>query len=241
MDAPEPPPINASEESAAAGTEASVTPTSDRSNAGPMRVQLYVLPLLIVVLLVGGWMFVSWLLNADQDPQSLVRGMQEPGLRSWQKAFALSQLLHDPDHDALKDDVPLCRELVAILARQNKLAAASGGAEEDEEHARFRVFLCRALSAFRLPHGIPTLLAAAASPVGPHGPAVRAAALESIAVLTDNIGTDALLANPQTMSMLLDASYDEGASDVELAATATYVLGVLGGSTGHRAVASVDR
>ncbi len=223
--------MNTGEESAAAGPDEAETATLDRPSVRTMGVQLYLLPLLIVALLIGGWMFVHWLLHEDQDPRSLVSGMQEPGRRSWQRAYTLSQLLHDPDHDALKDDEALCRELVALLSRRNSQTVASGPAseEEKEEHARFRVFLCRALGEFRLPHGLPALLAAAQPQPGPHGRAVRAAALEAIAVLAGNIGSDPILSYPPAINTVLDASHDEGEGEVELAATAAYVLGVLGG------------
>ena len=87
-----------------------------------MRLGLYGLPAFIVLLFVAGWLFVFWLLHEDQDPQSLIRGMQQPGRQSWQRAYALSQLLMDPAQDHLKDDVQLCRALAAILAQHNRLA-----------------------------------------------------------------------------------------------------------------------
>ena len=114
----------------------------DLPGTGGFRLQLYLAPVLLVVLLVTGWLFVYWLLHEDQDPRNLVRGMQEPGRRSWQRAYALSQLLRDPAQDALKDDADLCRALAAILSEQNRRAAEDATHAEDQQQLHFRVFLC---------------------------------------------------------------------------------------------------
>ncbi len=198
--------------------------------AGTRRLvtQLVLFPLLLVLLLLGGWTFVFWLLHEDQDAASLVRRMQEPDRRAWQSAYTLSQMLGDPDQTQLKHDVELCRELAAILTKQNRLAAASadGGGEE---HANFRLFLCRALGAFDLADGLPALSEAARPAPGMHASAVRSAALQSLAVLTGTLGVQAVLAHPEVLSTALEASREGDRDKVELAASAAYLLGLLGG------------
>ncbi len=219
-----------------AEARASQSAEPSRHSAG-----LYVLPALIVLIFVGAWLFAFWLLHEGQDPRSLVQGMQQPGRRSWQKAYALSQLLSDPEHDELKDDVQLCRALADILTQQNQQAeeARQAGEPEDDERVRFRAFLCRALGTFRLPDGLPALLDCAATETS-HLPArrerrqVRLAAIEAIAVLSVNVGTRQIQANPTAVDVLVAASREAGraestARESDVAAAATFALGVIGG------------
>ncbi len=205
-------------------------------------VGLYVLPALIVLIFVGAWLSAFWLLHEGQDPQSLVAGMQQPGRRSWQNAYALSQLLANPDHDVLRDDRQLCDALARVLIQQNLQAeeARRAGAKEDEELARFRAFLCRALGTFRIPNGLPALLDCAAAdrwqrPASRSQQHVQLAAIEAIAVLATNVGAQTLQANSMAIEVLVDASRNtgqtgSGASESDIAAAATFALGVIGGS-----------
>ncbi len=225
-------PMDSSEQTAMADGGSGDMEHPQPTDPGTMATRLYVVPLILVVILVGGWMFTYGLLHEEQDAQSLVRGMQEPGRRSWQRAYALSQLLQDPAHDNLKDDPSLCRELVAILRRQNQQVAGNLAAgNDDEEHARFRMYLCRAVGQFRLPDGLPALLTAAQADSGPHAPPVRAAALEGIAILAANIGSEPILDDPAALSVVIDATGDATLENETLVATAAYTLGVLGGPT----------
>ncbi len=215
------------------------------SDSGAIRshgVGLYVLPALIVLVFVGGWMFVFWLLHEDQDPQSLVQGMQQPGRRSWQKAYALSELLLNPRHDHLRDDALLCRALTATLERQNEQAEQTrqAGEPEDEELVRFRAFLCRTLGEFRLLDGLAILLRCAAAdtsslPADSRERDVRRAALEAIAMLAGNVGArQGALTDSETIDVLAAASRETGSStpgarDSDIASAATFALGVIGG------------
>ena len=75
----------------ATGSDDSAKAASNESHG----MGLYVFPALLVLVFVLGWLFVFWLLHEDQDVQSLVQGLQQPGRRSWQKAYALSFTLQD--------------------------------------------------------------------------------------------------------------------------------------------------
>ena len=125
---------------------------------------LYVLPALFVLAAVLSWLCLFWLLHDRHDPLSLVAGMQQPGHKSWQKAYAVSQLLLDPKYDALKDDSELCIALARVLEQQNQQAAIQrqDGVKQNDELIHFRAFLCRALGEFRVRDGLPMLLSCAA-------------------------------------------------------------------------------
>lgn len=189
---------------------------------------LYLVPLLVASLLVVVWLVFSWSLPADYDPQTLVRDMRVPNHGSWQQAYALAALLRNPRHEALREDATLCRELASILDEQLRAV------NDDPSHTQFRVFLCRALGAFHVPDGLPSLLQAAEVSQSKGHTDVHCAAIEALAVLADNVGPDVLLNDARALTVLLDAS--RTASDPEsrvnrdrVASTATFTLGVVGG------------
>lgn len=216
-------------------------PDFDAASPRSLRNGLYILPALIVLVFVIGWLFVFWMLHEDQDPQSLIQGMQEPGRRSWQNAYALSQLLLDPENDHLKDDKVLCRALVVTLQRQNEQARVGreAGGPEDRELAQFRIFLCRSLGEFRLLDGLPTLLGTvtvAGSTPDTSGSEreVQRAALEAIAVLATNVGPEALQTDESVIEVLVQACRPSGGAGkdrrgTDVASAATFALGVIGG------------
>jgi HEAT repeat protein len=151
-------------------------------------------------------------------------------------------LLRDPAHDDLKDDVQLCRVLTTSLRQNNEQVDRDRavGQREDEELVGFRAFLCRALGQFRLRDGLPVLLECAAIDTARLPPTsreaeVRLAALEAIASLAENLGSQAILSEPGAVEVLVTASGHNGAasptcSPSDIASAATFALGVLGGS-----------
>jgi HEAT repeat protein len=211
------------------------------SNAS-LRAGLYIIPAMIVLLFVVGWLLLFWLFHEDYDPHSLVQGMQQPGRSSWQKAYALSQLLVDPANDQLKDDPVLCRALAHQLEQQNIQAEQQrrAGGEVDEELTQFRAYLCHALGNFRLGDALPPLLQCAAAPTAETAAAspeheVRRAAMEAIAVLAGNIDTQELPSHDRLVDVLISASGQEAArsneqqQQADIASAATFALGVIGG------------
>ena len=190
--------------------------------------QLYLIPLLVVSFLAVAWLLFSWSLQADSDPQALLRDMRIPNHGNWQKAYALAELLRNPRNEALRENAALCRELASILDDQLRHV------NNDPSQTQLRVFLCRALGEFHVPDGLPSLLQAAEVSRSKGHIDVPCAALEALALLAGNIGPDVLRSDPRAMAVLLDAS--RAASDPEttinrdrVASTATFTLGVVGG------------
>ena len=203
-------------------------------------VQLFLIPLLIVTIIVVVWFLFSWLASMGNEPQELVRDLQRLDRGSWRKAYALTNQLRDPEHDALKDDAALCRDLAAVLASENQSRSTG------RERTQLRVFLCRALGEFRVADGLPSLLEAAAKERSDADVDVRRAALEALSVLSGNLGAQVIRGDQQAMDVILAASQasdgeDRGAQRATLRSTAAFALGVVGGSAAmHRLVLMLD-
>ncbi|MGM0486715.1 MAG: HEAT repeat domain-containing protein [Planctomycetota bacterium] len=214
-------------------------PTSE--SRAPSRSRLYVLPAFIVLAITLGSLLLFRTLRQEPDPRDLARGLQQPGRRGWQNAYALSQLLLAPEHDHLKDDARLCHALTATLARHNEKARQAKAANEapDEELMRFRAFLCHALGQFRVLDGLPVLLECvkAETNVGSSSrrqARVRRAAIEAIALLAANAGPEEVRAEPDVIAALVAVTLENDASRAaaparDIPAGATFALGVIGG------------
>ncbi len=190
---------------------------------------LFFAPVFVVSALVLAWLLLLRWLNADYDPHDLLRDMRAPGRGSWQKAYAFSELLHDPRHVALKEDATLCRDLASVLDDQLR------SADPDPAWIKSQIFLCRALGEFRVPDGVPTLLRAAETSHSEARVEVRCAALEALAVLAGNLPPGELRSDRRAIVELLDASHDSSATGRfargnRVASTATFALGVIGGA-----------
>jgi HEAT repeat protein len=190
---------------------------------------LFFAPVFVVSALVLAWLLLLRWLNADYDPHDLLRDMRAPGRGSWQKAYAFSELLHDPRHVALKEDATLCRDLASVLDDQLRAA------DPDPAWIKSQIFLCRALGEFRVPDGLPTLLRAAETSHSEARVEVRCAALAALAALAGNLPPGELRSNQRTIAELLDASHDSNATGGfargnRVASTATFALGVIGGA-----------
>ena len=192
-------------------------------------VQLFLIPMIIVVIIVMIWVLFSWIAHMGTDPRDLVRDLRSLDKSSWQKAFTLADLLRDPSRSELKRDEKLAQELADVL--ESELRAGS----TEASRIRLRVFLCKCLGEFEVPVGIPQLLKAATLERAPAEIDVRYAALESIAVLAENVGAETMQAEPAVLELLKKIS-QEFANDAsrkhqkgELRSAAAYALGVIGG------------
>lgn len=201
-------------------------PRTSRPGGRRLRQFVFVPLALVALLLLIGLSIARWSYR-DYDAHALVRDLSAARGCDWPKAFALAQLLRSGTHDALKDDAALCGALTALLTR----ALQHPDAGRDE--LLFQVFLCRIVGEFRVPLGIPTLLDAIAPEPVLHPAPVRTAALESLAVLAGELGPAALTHDPRAVDLLITCTRlpDTGSPDaaaLRLAATATFVLGVVG-------------
>lgn len=216
---------------------------SDAHSSGtskrPSRARLYVLPAFIVLAITGGSLLLIWALHREPTPRELARGLQQPGRRGWQNAYALSQRLLDPEHDRLKDNQELCHALAGTLVELNRTAQRTAESEEpaDEELTEFRAFLCHTLGHFRLLHGLPVLVecARAESPKGSASrERVRRAAIEAIALLASNVDPERMRTESETIDLLVAATREHdgrvsNAADTDIPSAATFALGVIGG------------
>jgi len=191
--------------------------------------QLFLIPLLIVSIIVGVWLSVTWLVNVGSDPQKYVKDLQNPGKGSWQSAASLADMLRDPRNDALKRDAMLARQLADALEDQIDHGEMS-------DHAiKLRIFLCRTLGEFYVTDGLPVLIEAATTQRDPKEIVVRRTAIEAIAVLADNTDPQQLLKEPGLLPALQEAARQRSSAGEDesvqgdLRARAAFTLGVLGG------------
>jgi HEAT repeat protein len=190
--------------------------------------QLFFIPLLIVLIIVAVWLLFSWLANMGNDPEDLVRDLQRLDKGSWRKAYALTNQLRDPEHDALKDDATLCRDLAAVLESENE------SPKSPRERTKLRIFLCRALGEFRVPDGLDPLVEAAGRQRNVNDIQVRRAALEALSILSDTLGSQVIREHDKALNVILNASRAVDADDrtsqqAMLRSTAAFTLGVVGG------------
>jgi HEAT repeat protein len=206
-----------------------VLPPVQAPSAG-FLLQLFFIPLIIVTIIVAVWAMFSWLVHLGSDPQDLVRDIRKLNDASWQKAWTLSDMLRNPEYDALKKDVGLARELSQVL--QQEIQAG----EMAKQRIQLRVYLCRALGEFRVPVVVPALVEATRMERKPEELDVRRSAVESLAVLAGNLGHESLRQREDVMQALLEASRERGQTNdedrarAELRSAAAFALGVIGGS-----------
>lgn len=194
-------------------------------------VQLFVIPMIIVGIIVAVWMMFSWLAHMGSNPRELVRDLKKPNEASWQRALTLADLLRNPAHEELKNDVEMATELATVLNGQLDQESF------DETSIRLRMFLARALGEFKVPQALPPILRAATLERDPAEIDVRRTALEAIAVFANNNPDAALSDDEACMDALIAASRErtEVAAEqqvrADLRSTAAYVLGVIGGDS----------
>jgi hypothetical protein len=182
-----------------------------------MLVKLILLPGSVVVAIV--WAIV-WFSRPSDDVHSLIDALAQEGNRRWQAALSLSAALHEPSSAAIKRDPAVARRLVEVL--QKELKAGGMG----WEGVRLRMYLCRALGEFQVADPPPVLLEAARLQRSEREVAVRAAALEAVAVLVSNVGPAQLRGHPELIPVLLESAAEE---DRQLRERAVFALGVVGG------------
>jgi HEAT repeat protein len=206
--------------------------------------QLFLIPMMIVMIIVMVWLTFSWLAHMGSDPKDLVAGLKKGNKKSWQDAGTLGDLLRNPQMEHLKYDRALAAELAAELELQIKAG------HNDPNSIMLRMFICRALGEFRVADGLPALITAAtterdAEKIEPEKGEdnrtlteldVRRAALEAIALLANNLEGDQLSKDRALLDVLKKASTERGDPQkderlrAELRSTAAFALGVIGGN-----------
>src|SRR4051812_36885019 len=158
-------------------------------------VQLFVVPALIVVLIVGVWLSFNWLVRSTAlGPEKLIQGIEEgPSVARWQRASELADLLQNKRYAHFKREPEAANHLARMLDRELERSKAG---DNGQEQATFRYFLAMALGQFEVPAGLDTLLKAAETKADVNEELVRDAALKAIAVRAYNLHQ---LAPPQEL------------------------------------------
>jgi HEAT repeat protein len=142
-------------------------------------IQLFVIPAVIVMLIVGVWLTVSWLVHRTR-PQDLVQGLRGTGVARWQKASELADILRNERFADFRRDEASAASLADILKRE--IEAAGDGKGFDGEAVMLRFFLCRALGEFETTAGIDALVLAANTNRDPAEQLVRRGAVQGLAM-----------------------------------------------------------
>lgn len=220
---------------------------------GSFILQLFLIPLVIVSMVVLLWLMFSWMAHMGRDnPAAIIQQLRKLDDSSWQRAYELAELLRSPDpkYDDLRRDPELCRELVSLL--ETDLALPEKG-KTSAVRLKRRMFLCRAIGSFHIPSGLPILLRCIQEP-GKDGADVQLSALEAVATLAKNVGSDNIRGEKDVLPAILAASRqsDEETSSAvstdgesfyrpggEVRAVAAYTLGILAGEEEHKRLAQM--
>ncbi len=202
--------------------------------------QLFGIPAFVVLAIVLVWLLFSWLAHMGRNPAEIVREMKKNNAGSWQEASNLANELRR--NEAARSDPKFAKEvadyLKELLAQPLPQPLPKEEDPEKEkrrrdprgEEAKRRGFLCRALGEFTLPDEVlSVLLQAAQTGVGSRDEAditLRAAAIQGIALLAENVRKTKPLTDPRVVPALVRASGDQ---ERIIASAGAYALGVLGG------------
>ncbi len=191
--------------------------------------QLFLIPMMIVMIIVSLWLAVNWLTQVGTDPGKLVDELQQPNDGSWQRAFTLANMLRNPEYEYLRDDDELAGRLGKVL--ENLLVEAS----PNKDRVQLRIFVCRALGEFRTPVVFPPLLEGCTTEKNIEDLSVQRAALEALAIAVGGLPTTDEAARADLSEPIIELSRSstgdetDGASTRdEVRATTAFTLGVLG-------------
>src|SRR5262249_3327585 len=132
-------------------------------------IQLFVVPALIVIGIVGIWLMFNWLVRqTGAQPKNMGAGLENgPRVARWQKASELASMLQSKQYADFKRDGESATKLAGILDRE----IDRGGMEGDD--VEFRNFLARALGEFEVQDGVDVLLKAASTNRNPEEKKMR--------------------------------------------------------------------
>ena len=191
-------------------------------------VQLFLIPMVIVAAIICVWLLFN-VISQSESPTELVRGLRKMDSSSWQKAYTLSNLLRTPNSHELKNDPELAAELVSILESPFDVEKA------DPNQVKLRVFVCRCLGEFEISTGMDALLDAMQKTGSESEIEIGRTAVESIAILIQNLGPESQRENDRLIEALVKTSNVQTQnSDLQikidqLRSTIGFALGVLGG------------
>jgi hypothetical protein len=177
-------------------------------------VQLFVIPGIIVAIIVCVWLLFN--------PKAYVDAIKRNNEGRWQAAVNLANALNNErgaDFEKLRNDRAAVKELAGILKSE-----IDDGSMQDKP-VTFRIYLCKTLGSFEVADGLPMLITASTTRRDPAESGVQRAALQSIALLAENVkGKED--ATQELTSALLTCSQDQ---DPLVRESAAFAMGVVGG------------
>ena len=138
--------------------------------------QLFVVPMVIVVIIVMVCLMFNWLAHLGSKPEDLVDDLTKLNPGSWQKALTIANMLCDPNQAELRQNDIMADRLAEILQAQVERG------EMGDEQIQLRVYLCLALGVFEVNNGLPALVEAASTQRQPQEIQVRMKAIEALAM-----------------------------------------------------------
>ena len=185
-------------------------PPVEQPSAG-FIVQLFVIPGLIVLVIVLLWLGFSWLAHQGTRPEQLVRQMRQNKANSWQLAYNFSEELRQNEtyrrNQALAEEVATFLDDLLDQPLPPRSGDSLGGTNPRSQEIARRGFLCKALGEFLIPQTVlPVLIRAASAVADEDELRVQLAALEAIALLTENTRPEQTSISPKLLAMLLAAS-----------------------------------
>ncbi len=203
--------------------------------------QLFVVPLVIVMVIVMVCLMFNWLAHMGSQPQDLVRDLSRLNAGSWQKALTIANLLTDRRNDELRQDSQMAKQLADVLGRELEAGDMSA------ERIKLRVYLCSALGVFEVDDGLPELINAASLQRELAEIEVRKMAVEALASRADQSAArrrnfqqnePLMLALRQAADQSSDQP-DERELDAQLRLRAAFALGVIGGADAQEVLAKM--
>jgi hypothetical protein len=210
------------------GRNAPVTAPSGQDLLPPIEppsagfiVQLFVVPGLIVLAIVGVWLTLHGLVQQTSiEPDKLVEGLEQgSSVARWQRASDLAEMLYNKRYPEFRRNREAAAHVGQILERQ----IDGGGMSEDD--VRFRFFLAKALGEFDVQEGVDALVKAAKTNRDSREQNARDGALQAIASRVYNLhqlNPPQEVANAELEPALLGLAGDE---DANIRFQAAYALG----------------
>jgi hypothetical protein len=195
--------------------------------------QLFIVPLVIVVVIVLVCLMFNWLAHLGTRPQDLVSDLAKLNAGSWQKALTIANLLTDRRQAELRRDPRIARQLADILDQQLDRGDTSA------ERIKLRIYLCSALGVMEVDDGLAELIRAAGQERELAEIEVRKTAIESLARRADQSADRRreFQQHRELLSVLQRAARQSSDQpkrrelEEQLRLRAAYALGVIGGDS----------
>lgn len=188
--------------------------------------KLFVIPGVIVTAVLLVVLAFNWLTHLGSNPESYVTALERNARNRWQVAHDLSVELRG--NDKLRGDSAFARRVSAVAEKKLAEPPPTGTADEVRTEVYERVYFCKLLGEFSTPEGLEVLENAALRRRNENELDVQLAALESIAVLVDNVRKAGGAINTPSLATLLNEA-SRTAQEPTVRSRAAFALGVLGG------------